>query len=478
MAGVAASPPAPRLSLAETLLYASGSLASNLLFQSLAAWLFFLYAPPSDSGRARLVPIGIVGGVLLVGRLAEAVYDPLIGHWSDVTHTRWGRRIPFIVAGAPVAAALFFLLWAPPFWRPHALNAVYLLVVLEAFFLTNTIVAGPYEALLPEVAETQRERVGLSAWKVLFGAIGAAIGLPVAGVIIGDGAQANFLRFGVLGALLALAFRYLPVLGVRRHVRTGGPPRSRAPLPQAIRSTVANDQFLAYAPSFALLNAGQVMFVQFVPFFMDVILRDVSFHIPVIDRDVASTGSRVTLMTALFFLPLLASVPLMARASRRFGAARTYAGSMTLVVLYLPLLYFAGFLPGVPKQAQALLLIGLGIPFAALAVFPNPLLADVIDYDSRRTGLRREGVYYGVQGALERVGLAAAAGVFALLLAVFGDTAEDSLGIRLVGPVAAAMVLAGLIVFVRYYRLSGRQPAGDSIRQDPRSARRRRSGWS
>jgi len=460
MAGRPALTPGRRLSRAETLLYASGSLASNVLYQSVAAWLFFLYAPPADSGRARLVPIAVVGGMLLAGRLAEAVYDPLVGHWSDVTQTRWGRRIPFIMGGAPFAAALFFLLWAPPFAHDHPANAVYLLLVLETFFFANTVVAGPYEALLPEIADAPAERVSLSAWKVLFGALGAAVAIPLGGLVIGDGSRGSFLRFGLMAAGLALVFRYLPVAGVRRHVRVDTVPPERASLPQAIRATLSNDQFRAYAPSFAFFHAGQIMFIQFIPFFMDVVLRDAAFHLPLVDQDVVSTGSKVTLMTALFFLPLLGAVPLMARASRRIGPARTYALAMAALTLYLPLLYFVGFLPGISKAAQALFLTGLGIPFAALAVFPNALLADIIDYDARRTGMRREGVYYGIQGALERAGLALAAGLFALLLALFGDTAEDPLGIRLVGPVAAVLVLAAFAVFTRYYRLTGAAPEG------------------
>lgn len=458
MAGRPASPSGRRLSFAETLLYASGSVASNVVYQSVAAWLFFLYAPPGDSGRARLVPIAAVGGMLLAGRLAEAVYDPLVGHWSDITRTRWGRRIPFIVVGTPFMAVLFFLLWAPPFTHAHPANAVYLLLILEAFFFANTVVAGPYEALLPEIAAAPAERVTLSAWKVLFGALGAAVALPIGGLVIGDGSRSSFLRFGLMGAVLALVFRYLPVAGVRRHVRVDAAVPKRASLPQAIRAAIGNDQFLAYAPSFAFFHAGQIMFIQFVPFFMEVVLRDVSFHLPLLDQDIASTGSKVTLMTVLFFLPLLAAVPLMARSSRRLGPARTYALAMAALALYLPLLFFVGFLPGISKAAQTLILIGLGIPFAALAVFPNALLADIIDYDAERTGMRREGVYYGIQGTLERGGLALAAGLFALLLALFGDTAEDPLGIRLVGPVAAVLVLAGFAVFVRCYRLTGVQP--------------------
>lgn len=96
----------------------------------------------------------------------------------------------------------------------------------------------------------------------------------------------------------------------------------------------------------------------------------------------------------------------------------------------------------------------LGVPLAALFVFPNALLADVIDYHAAHTGTRREAIYYGIQATLQKAGFGLASAVFALVLFLFGKTEVDPLGIRLVGPVAGAFVLLGYGTFVRGYRLS------------------------
>jgi GPH family glycoside/pentoside/hexuronide:cation symporter len=441
--------PAKELPFSSKLLYASGSFGANIAFQAVATWLIFFYAPPDDADHPTLVPIAVVGAILVVGRIIEAIDDPFIGHWSDRTNTRWGRRLPFIVLGTPFLAATFFLLWAPPHNSETVTNAVYLFLVLEAFFIANTIVGGPYDALLPEIAGTSQERVSISSWKVLFGAAGAGVVFMLGGPLI---ATLGFAGMGACMAAIILVSRYLPVLGVRDHVQREVP-ASTFRFGEAVRATFANSQFLAFVPAFVLFTVAQVMLTQWMPYFADVVLRDTSVNLP-FGITLDETGEVVTLLTALFFLPLIAAVPLMSWIASRVSKRKAYGVSMLIAGLYFPLLAFVGFLPGLPDIAQALLILGLAVPLAALFVFPQALLADIIDFDASITGQRREAIYFGMQATLQKVGLGLAAGMFALMLAVFGKTVDDPLGIRLIGPTAGACALLGFAVFNRGYRLN------------------------
>ncbi len=436
------------LSLPRRLLFASGSFGANVTFQTLATWLLFFYAP-SDSDRETLVPIGAVGVILLIGRIIEALDDPLIGYWSDVFRSRWGRRLPFILFGSPVLALTFFLLWVPPVGHESLWNALWLFVVLEAFFFANTVVGGPYEALLPEVARSSQERVSLSALKVYFGAAGAGVVFLAGGMLV---SRAGFGTMGAVMALLALASRLAPVVALWGRPPTGEAPE-RLGFVYALRETLRNDQFVAYMPAFVLFTAAQTMLTQLFPYFVDVVLRDVAIDLPFTAHRLEDTGEKVSFVTALFFVPLLVSVALMSRMARTKGKRWTYGASMLATGLSFPLMFFVGFVPGVPNLVETLFLLGLAAPMAALFVFPNALLADITDYDEQRTGMRREAIYYGAQATLQKAGLGLAAGAFGGLLDLFGKTAEDPLGIRLVGPAAGALTLAGWYVFHRRYRL-------------------------
>ncbi|GAG49871.1 unnamed protein product, partial [marine sediment metagenome] len=68
-----------------------------------------------------------------------------------------------------------------------------------------------------------------------------------------------------------------------------------------------------------------------------------------------------------------------------------------------PFLFFMGFVPGVPLMAQTLVFVALiGLPMAAVFTYPNAIMADIIDYDEVRTGMRREAIYYSSQATIEK----------------------------------------------------------------------------
>ncbi|MFN8556755.1 MAG: hypothetical protein U0531_05195 [Dehalococcoidia bacterium] len=93
----------------------------------------------------------------------------------------------------------------------------------------------------------------------------------------------------------------------------------------------------------------------------------------------------------------------------------------------------------------------MGLAMTGVFVFPNALMADIIDDDALATGMRREASSYGTQQLIEAVVVALHAAILAVL-PTLGGTPEDPAGIRLVGPVAGLMILAGFLVF-RGYRL-------------------------
>jgi hypothetical protein len=163
-------------------------------------------------------------------------------------------------------------------------------------------------------------------------------------------------------------------------------------------------------------------------------------------------GVVVALMTAAAIAVVLLTLPLAYRLAMRRGKAWVYSAAMLLGAMYLPWIAFMGFVPGVDKLGQALIFVAaMGIPMAAVFTFPNAITADIIDYDELRTGHRREAIYFGTQATLEKI----ASSLFPLILALLlmlGGTADNPLGIRLVGPVAGFSALVGFLTF-RGYRL-------------------------
>jgi GPH family glycoside/pentoside/hexuronide:cation symporter len=115
-----------------------------------------------------------------------------------------------------------------------------------------------------------------------------------------------------------------------------------------------------------------------------------------------------------------------------------------------PALFITGFVPGVPKLVQGILMtLMVGIPLAGVNLLPRAITADITDYDAIRTGERREAMFYAAQNLFEKVGLSFAPLLLGIIL-LLGDSTEDSLGIRLVGPVAGVITIFGFFIFRRY----------------------------
>lgn len=424
------------LPLRSKLLYAASSLGGEALTQSRSAWLLYFYAPPSSANLERLLPIGLIGPLLTAGRLLQAFEDPLIGWWSDRTRSRLGRRLPFVLGATPFWALFAVLLFTPPRHAGTAATAVYLVVVLELMFLFSTLSGGPYESLLPEIARTSRDRMSIVGMRVYFGAAGALAGLVGAGLIID---QLGFKAMALVVAVLALVFRYVGALGAWPHVRRAEPP-AEIPLRQALRETFANTQFLFFLPSFVLFQVGLQMLLGVLPFYVKAVLR------------AKHTGTWVAVLTAVAIGMMVMAVPVFSRFAGRTSKRQAFRTAMLGSALAFPLLAFAGLLPGIPRAAQVIAAMAVvGPPIAGVYLFPAALTADIIDYDSLRTGMRREAIYYGSQNFVEKMATSLAP-LFLSGLLLLGNTAEHPLGLRLVGPAAGLVVLIGYLIF-RFYEL-------------------------
>jgi len=421
------------LPLRTKLLYATSNVGGEALGRSRSLWLLYYYAPPADAGLHSYLPGVAIGAILTAGGILGALDQVIVGFLSDRTRSRWGRRIPYIVAGAPLWAIFAVVTFVPPADAGTAVTAVYLFVMLELFFLFQTVAGGPYEALLPELAPTSEDRVDLQSIKVYLGILGTTIGLVGSDQLVHT---IGFRAMAIVMAALALVCRYVGLAGVWRRAA-----RSRTPATigfrEALRATLQNAPFRALLPTVVLFALSFELLQGVIPFYAHAVLAKDSW-----------LKSRILLAVAI--AAAVVCVPLFVRIGRRTSKRAAYRWSMLAAALAFPLLGVAGLLPGIPKEVQVLVATALiGAPIGAHFLFPVPLTADVIDHDSGRTNQRREATYLGASHFVERTATSFAA-LILVLLRLLGDTRGDALGIRLVGPVAGVIVFTGFVMFGRY----------------------------
>jgi GPH family glycoside/pentoside/hexuronide:cation symporter len=270
--------------------------------------------------------------------------------------------------------------------------------------------------------------------RVYFGAAGAGLGLVVSGLLVDS---AGYVAMAALMALVALTLRYTGAAGVWNYAsRTQKP--AEIGLRDALRTTFSNRYFLFFLPTFALFQLGFQILLGSLPFLVEAAL------------DVDKAGKWVAVLSAVAVGTMVMMIPVASRLSHRTTKRHAYRVSLRSAVLLFPFLALAGFLPGMPVEAQLIAgMVVAGLPIAGNYLFPAPLTADIIDYDSLQTGMRREATYYGAQNFVEKTTSALAPLILGGLLAL-GHTADNPLGVRLVGPVAALLVLVAWLSFRRY----------------------------
>ena len=423
--------PTAALPLHTKFLWGVAGLGLEALDQSRAAWLIYFYAPPVGASHAARLSLATVSLLLFAGKLIEAFADTLIGYWSDRTSSRLGRRIPFVLLATPPMALFAVLLFAPPAALHGRLVAAYFFIALELFFLCNSLVGVPYEALMPEIAQSSDDRVALSAWRVYLGVIGAGVGLIGSGLLI---SHFDYRVMAAAMALLAFSGRYLGVAAAWKRARRDTPPTPLS-FSTTLRFTLANRPFLVFLLSFVLFSTALAMLIGLLPFYVTSVLRK------------SDTGIWASLLTAIGLSAMVLAIPLFAWIARRTSKERAYLYAMLGSSVAFPVLFFAGSLPGISREVQALVaLVIVGAPLAGVYLFPGPIIADLCDVEAQELGVRREGMFFSAQSFMDKVTEAFAPLLLGLIL-LLGDSPGDLLGVRLVGPVAGLVVLSGYVLF-------------------------------
>ncbi len=420
---------APRLPRGVVLAYGAGASGWVLVDRVLLTWLFFFYVTtPSGAEQPLMLPL-VFSLMMLAGRVIDAVADPVIARWSDNHRGRLGRRRPFLLVSAVPYVAVFVALFHPPVAERSPVNAIYLAVGLALYFTLFTAYVGPYLALLADLSATTADRVDLSTSKAVATLVGAAVALIVSGLLV----EAYGLR-AMVWILGAAALVLLLVPGRIRERRYSRAQPATMPLVAAVRATLSNRPFLI-----VLLGANALWFG----------FNIVSLNVPLYATSLLglTEGAVAILMGALFGVCLV-TFPLVNRLTKRVGLKRVMVSSLVAFALIFPLIFRFPSPPfGLTPVVYGTLVMGLaGVPLAGFFIVPDAIIAAVADLELARSGQRREGMYFGVNGLTLKLNLGISTVVSGALLQFGGDP----FGLQLTGPVSAVAVALGALVFLRY----------------------------
>lgn len=446
-----AAPEVEPLSTRRRFAFALGSAGFNLSDRIVYVVSIYFFLPPAGSGLEPLVSQEVfLGGLTafglatLIGRFFDAIADPFVGHGSDRSRSSLGRRRSFLAYGILPMTGLPVLLFWPP--GGDTANFAWLAVLLALFYIAFTVYVAPYLALIPELASGHAERVRLAtllAWvtfpvTVVFGAWTVGFDLLTrAGVDPTDA-----IRWVVVAlSILAFALCALPILAVdeRRHARSVA---SDLPLGEAIRTTLVNRPFVIYLIAQIFFILGVNLAQPAVTYYPRVVL----------DR----TEGFSAVFGAVFGLSIALGMPFINRLGQRLGAKRTLVlcvGTFSVALGSLGLLRPAE--AGTARDTVNLIVLGLamfacGPPVAGFMILPHVIISQLVDRDEARTGANRAAMFFGIQGFCTKFVYGVSGAILSFLFARFGNSAEEPLGVLLVGPVAGALCLVSALLYALY----------------------------
>lgn len=381
--------PDRRLPRSAILIYALPSSTMAVVMISVAMYLPNFYT--DELG----VAAGLLSWVFLAGRIWDAVTDPLMGYVSDRTHTRWGRRRPYMLAAALPLWVVFVLIWAPAGSLSSTGTFVHLLVCYLLLYSFWTVFSIPYVALGMELTPDYHDRTRLFGVRQVFTVVGTAAGMlaPFAFAEMLGGKQAGYPAMALVLGGLGVVLVVVTCLRMRE--------RPRRPEPEALRfvgglrATLANRPFRVLLLVYLSSHVGGSFIAPLSLFIAKYVIQVEWAMQPVMLAYLAGS---------------ILSVPIWMRLSRTQGKNRTWSIGMAVGVAAYATSYSY-------HEGTWVLWVILGAVVGAAAgctmTLGPAIAADAIDSDELETGRRREGVFMGVWSLVDKaaIGLAVFVGM-------------------------------------------------------------------
>jgi len=413
-----------RLSLSYKVIWGIAALGTSLISGTYGALLPIFYQDYLGLG-ARWIAIASA-----VYAIWNAINDPLFGYITDSTRSRRGRRIPYMRFTAPFLALTFILVWFAPARAGDPALFAWMLVTMLLYDTAYTMIGLVYSALLPEVSESDAERNGLQISSSLFGLLGMILGFVIPDMFRPQGdAEPSFLPLRVAMIVVGVVSAVLIIITTLRVKER--PEFTQVDRPLKLGPAL---KYTFTSRSFLVLVAANFMSV-----LMQALILGALFYV----ADYLLKMSTMVLLVCVF-VPLIVGVPLTTLIRRRLGVVG--AQQLLLAIAGVALVLIAVAPP--PLILVCLAVAGFGL--AGPQTLTNVLFAQVADEDELRSGVRREGAFFGVNALLTKPAQSVALALIPFVLETAGFITREAGGGQLtVDQPAAALfgirMLVGLV---------------------------------
>ena len=368
--------PAIPLGTGRAMGYGVADFGFNLFYTGLSLYLLIYYTDVVGLAPALA---GLVFGIAI---LWDGITDPLMGWIATRARRRTGGFRPYLLFGAPVLGLAFAGMFAAPILFPGALFAACLVshLLLRTAY---TVVSIPYSALSAVVTTDSRSRGKLAGWRMVFAILGglatAALTPELAKAFGGDDLLRGYLIVAVIYGVVATLLMWLTFISTREDTSLAD-----APAPTLHETAVMlrdNSAFWTLFMAIFALSVGA-----------GVAGKALTYYIPYVlgSPDAVPAVLAAGLLAAALAMPvwIYLSTRLDKRTVWMLGVG-LYAGFQMLMLILAP----------ASVGTLLILHVAASLGFGAFAVSLWGMLPDTVEYGELRSGIRNEGVLFGINQA-------------------------------------------------------------------------------
>jgi len=441
------------LTFSEKIGFSLGDTASNLFFQTFIFFLLFFYTDVFG------IPASAVATIFLVGRIWDAVNDPLMGTIADRTNTKMGKFRPYILYTALPFGILGFIMFITPDFSTQG-KVIYAFITYNLMMMVYTVINVPYSALMGVISPNSQERTVVSTFRFVAAFVGQFIvqfAVLRLVTVFGKGNEnAGWQWTMAVMAGLAVVLWLTTFATTRERVKPVK--EQRNPVKQDLADLLKNVPWILIGSAtifqllFNVIKGGSIMY--YFKYFVQVqqlslLGKSFTASYQALTSTFMLVGTLVTILGAV-----LTSI-----FSKKFGKSRSYYGFLGIAVIFTALFFIL--------KPQDVILMFLFQIIASFAIGPVSVLqwaiyTDTADYSEWKTGRRATALIMAVSLFALKLGIALGGAILAWILDAYGfepnvaQTATSLTGIRLVMSVYPA--IAGIIgvILMTFYPLNNK----------------------
>lgn len=356
--------------------------------------------------KALGMPAALAGTIPLVGKIWDAITDPIMGNITDRTVSRFGPKRFYILVGGIISALTFVVMWITiPTRSTGAMYAFYLF--MYCLFSTGfTIISVPYNGLLPDMIDDYTTRAKFSNVRMIWSTIGSAVcGLVPTFIITDNTNPVLYLYCALLFGVLFFITSMVTFAGTWEHPKPPVKASLIESFPQAV-SVFKSRSFRLFIGIYLFGQCGMDIVSGMALIYADDVLNGYN------------NGCFIALMATLLASQLIGMLiwgPVMNRTSKR-----------TTILIGAPMRLFATLgLLFVSKEGASLVpilvltaIIGLGNAATLTSIFS--IMADMADVDELMTSIRRPGIVSGMATFARKISAGMSNALIGILLSAVG----------------------------------------------------------